>query len=422
MLREVLLVLVLVSPLAALDQGGQLSDLQAPQALAPSDKDLRSYLKDVEAKTDADCVPTILAVLKTNDPAAHTKKLELARQRKAEVLKAYEFLRAQPAPEATRPVGALGNGDAGRRDHFQQPAAAQPNPAQLQPPINERTFPAWIGPEVKDLKEVYTRWLQERNQEFHRELENPVSLERRKEIDAALAANQLKIAELGRIKDTAELSCFLGEFCGPWRELSDPVGVGGAIGGGAWTKTNYERANQDEAKRQTRTPGGKIDRGVPSLGAIATDVAENSPLGPLVNKPEGKGAGLKTAATVALATTGALLLFGGLGGKMLEEKYPDIRRDMGLAAGVSGVLAAGALSLPTLIPSLSASPQVAGGAGTIIAASKTPGGQRLLVHAEQQIPQSVAQGARLKEHLRLLEEYGEAGKRSKMVRYVTTVS
>lgn len=307
------------------------SPQQPPRQPSSNDNDLCSYLKDVQAKTDADCGQEVFAALKSRDPAAYSQKLELARKRKPDVLKVYELLKARPSP----------------------PDANKPNQSalpQLDPPINERTFPAWIGPEAKDLKDIYTRWLQAQTQELQEEKENPLSPERGKEIEAALAANQAKITALGKINDPGEFRCFLGEACGTKSELSDPSGHGVATGNGSWTKSDYERANA-EARRQNLVPGGKLSRGVPALGTIASEVAANTPLGPLTEKPaDDTHSDLRTVAAMALATTGALLLFGGLGGKALEEKFPNIRRDMGIAAGISGVIAVGAISLRTLLP------------------------------------------------------------------------
>ena len=336
---------------------------QSPQQPSSNDKDLCSYLKDVEAKSDADCGQEVLTALKSQDPAGYSQKLELARKRKPGVLKAYELLKAQPSLEAAgRKATGPGDDPAARHDQETPPGSSKPNQSvlpQLDPPINERTFPAWIGPAAKDLKEVYTRWLKVQNQELQQEKGKPVSPERRKEIDAAFAANQAKIAALGRINDPAELSCFLGEACGRRSELSDPVGPGAATGKGSWTKADYERANA-EAKGKNFVPGGKLDRGMPTIGAIASEVVGNTPLGPLNEKPaDGKQSGMRTVATVALAATGALLLFGGLGGKLLEEKLPNIRRDMGIAAGLSGVVAAGALSLSALSASFPSLPTAA---------------------------------------------------------------
>lgn len=391
MVREIFLVWALASPLAALDQGApsQPSDQQSPQAPSSNDKDLCSYLKDIEAKTDADCGRDALTALKSQDADAYSQKLELARKRKPEVLKAYEFLKAQPSPEAARRKNTEPGKDSNaRRDQETAPGIGrsdQPAATQIQPPINERTFPAWLGAEATGLKEVYSRWLEARSQELKHEKEMPVSPERRKEIGAALAANQAKITALGRITDTAQLSCFLGESCGARRELSGSAGARENTGNGAWTNADYKRANEYEAKRQTRVPGGKIDRGMPSAGNIASEAAANTPLGPLAEKPGGEQqSALKTVATVALATTGALLLFGGLGGKMLEDKFPNIRKNMGIAAVVSGVVAAGAISLSALAPAASSlssaatTPSTAGltpalaGGGTIAQTSEGP--------------------------------------------------
>jgi hypothetical protein len=150
----------------------------APDA---SGKDVCSYLKDVEDKTDADCSPENLAALKSKNP----ETVELAeKKRKADVLKAYDVLKSSPPPETA--------------------------PAPLQPPINERTFAAWL-PDAKDLKDVEARRLQVRNQALQQEKKSAVSPERQKEIDAELSANQARLAALGKISDPGRFNCYLGE-------------------------------------------------------------------------------------------------------------------------------------------------------------------------------------------------------------------
>ncbi len=314
---------------------------RSSQPASPDNVDLCSFLKDVEAKTDADCREDILAALKAQEPAAYVLKVELARKRKPKVLEAYEFLRAQPAIETA------GRKPAGSGEPRTPPGSGNPDKAalpRLDPPINERTFPAWVGPGAKDLKEIYTHWLEAQNQKLQQERENSVSPERRKEIDATIAVNQGRIAALGKIKDSGELSCFLGESCGTKSDLTDTSVRGITTGKAAWTTAEYDRANA-ETIRQTRVPGGKLDRGVPRLGIVVSEVVENTPLAPLKrNAGNDQQSPLGTAATAALAATGALLLFGGLGGKLVEEKIPNIRRNMGIAALIGGVCATGAIS------------------------------------------------------------------------------
>lgn len=322
------------------------------------DKDLCSYLKDIEAKTDADCDKDTLSALKSKDPATFSRKIELAHQRKDSVLKAYEFLNAQPPSD--------------QKTFSEAENQHQAIPTQLQPPINERTFTAWIGLEAKGLKEVYARWLQAQKQELQNETTGPISPERRKEIEATLTAYEAKISALMKIKDAGELSCFLGEICGSKPELSDPSGHAVGAGKGAWTNADYKKANT-EAGKQNLVPGGKIDRGVP-LGAIASEAAANTPLGPLNEKPAGDESVLGTVATMTLAATGALMLFGGLGGKQLEEKIPNIRRNMGIAAAVSGTAAVVAVSWPALETAIAAAPNAFSVSGPAIPQLSLAGG------------------------------------------------
>ncbi len=383
-------------------------EVSTPAEASADDRDLCSFLKDVQAKADADCSHGALTALKTQNPAAYFQQVELARRRKSEVLKAYGFLKSQPAPETTDHENTGPDGTPDSR-HYQRPPPGSSNqsqspPTQLQPPINGRTFPAWIGPAAKDLKEVYARWLQVQSQELQQEKENPVSPERKKEIDAALAANQAKIRTLGRIKDPEELSCFFGENCGTGSGATGPTDqpVLGTKRGG-WAADDYRRANEEEVGRGVRVPGGKIDRGVPSFSMVASEVVDSSPLGPLKgNAGDGQDAALGAVATMALATTGALLLFGGLGGRKLEEKFPNIRRDMGIAAAVTGTIAIGASALPsvarmvyspqTIPATIAAERALAGPAKTPVSFALTKGEARGII-SNMQLPIEQARSA-----------------------------
>lgn len=119
---------------------------------------------------------------------------------------------------------------------------------------------------------------------------------------------------------------------------------------------------------------------LPSL--VVKSVLSNLPTPPApvdtepIPKDASVGTIVKVAFTAAATATGGLLLFMGLGAGKLEEKFPNIRRNTGIAVGVSGAIAAGALSLPMLAATLSATPVVEG-TGAAIAASKTPQGQRI---------------------------------------------
>lgn len=277
-----------------------------------SDKDICSYLKDVEAKTDADCSTENLAALKSKNPETG----DLALKRKADVLKAYDVLKSSPPPEAA--------------------------PAPLQPLINDRTFAAWM-PDAKDLKDVETHRLQFRNQALQKEKKSPATPERQKEIDAELSANQARLAALDKIRDPGQFTCYLDEGCGAKPDTATPA-VPSATGRGPWTPEDYARANV-VARGQTRVPGGRLDNAVPDLGSVASDAFANTPLGPLRDKThDGSSSPFGTAALTAFGLAGGLLLFGGLAGPQLEDKFPNIRRNMGIGAFVGGVVATGALA------------------------------------------------------------------------------
>lgn len=334
---------------------------QSQQVPAEEAKDLCNYLKDVEAKTDADCVEDDWASEKVQNRAAYDQKLSASRKRKADVHRSYDFLRTR-VPAAT----------------------------ELQPPINERTFFVWIGPEAAEFKTVYTRWLESQSRWLEQERQSTENSERRKQIDTALAANQARVEGLKGLKDPSEFVCFLGEACGTRSDLDDPAGTS-VLGATrrAWTSDDYRRANEEEADRGIRVPGGKIDRGVPGLGMVASEVVDSSPLGPLKgNAGDKHGSTLGTVAAMAFATTGALLLFGGLGGKMLEEKFPNIRRNMGIAAAATGTIAIGAAIFPEVAPAVLRSPPVIEGTRRAIEGAESPRGQQFIARVSQGIQRS----------------------------------
>lgn len=258
--RSLLQILALAGFIAVLNLPPSLNakDSAKPAETSAEDKDLCSYLKDIESKTDADCLQDALSALKIKDRAAYSRKVELARKRKPMVLDAYAALKARASEDADRQ------------------AKQKPSPlAPLEPPINERTFAAWVGPETKDLKDVHTQWLKAQNQELAQEMENPVSPERRKAIDVAMAGNQAKISALGRIKDPGELRCFLGEICGQRADSSDISGGDGTTGKGSWTEDDFKRANADEKRRNTT---GKL-----STTEVPSTIAKDS------ESPSGQG-------------------------------------------------------------------------------------------------------------------------------------
>ncbi len=229
------------------------------------DNTLCSYLKDVESLSDADCKRDDFNALQSADPADYSRKLDSARRRKSEVLRAYESLKARATPGMAGRPGAGSGGDP------EVPGPGASAPLRLQPPINERTFPAWVGPEARDLKDVVTRWLQVQEQELQREAGSPVSPEHRRGIETALTANRAKITALSRITDPAELSCFFEEACGAKPPLSEASVDGAATGDGSWSRADYERANADAARHN---PAPRIGR-PPIPAPRAEDIETN---------------------------------------------------------------------------------------------------------------------------------------------------
>ncbi|PCI35750.1 MAG: hypothetical protein COB53_10700 [Elusimicrobia bacterium] len=99
--------------------------------------------------------------------------------------------------------------------------------------------------------------------------------------------------------------------------------------------------------------GQEVDTDVEPGGfAGAADAAQKSvlanmpiPISPVIaNGADGSPSTTKTALLTALTAAGSVMLFFGLGGKKLEEKFPNIKRNMGIIAGVGGLSTAVAMS------------------------------------------------------------------------------
>jgi len=152
----------------------------------------------------------------------------------------------------------------------------------------------------------------------------------------------------------------------------------------------------ERVKEPAQGNGGLGNR--PAVAARSAFANLPSPPSPVDTEPIPKDATLaaiaKVAFTAAATATGGLLLFGGLGGQALEEKFPNIRRNMGIAAGIGGAFAVAAISLPAVAPALFVVPSAVPVAGTAISASRTPQGQRLgtrFIQGLQQFGQSTPQ-------------------------------
>lgn len=194
--------------------------LLAHADLVPAElKDVCSYLKDIESKSQMDCDvlkdPAQWEKLKAEKPAL----IELTGKRKGEVQKVYE--------EFSKDSGMkkLSN-DSDRSKSSSADTILLTTP--MSEPLNERTFPSWY-PEDKDLLDVYKRWIAGVNEKLRREKENeatPVSAERRKEIDALLANNKVFIARLGSDINTSEkFRCFIGDDCLNRGDVNDQMQV-----------------------------------------------------------------------------------------------------------------------------------------------------------------------------------------------------
>lgn len=156
---------------------------------------------------------------------------------------------------------------------------------------------------------------------------------------------------------------------------------------------NDNRAAQDavEAEAATRKSHSAL---VDASHRAAANLLANLPTPPAPlhdgqAPTSSESAGL--AFTAALGAAGAMLLFGGWGGKKLEERLPGIKIQMGMAAALGGVLATAGIFLVPAAP-LASRPEVV-----------------------NEVPQLVARVIPLKDGMRLSGMIGPSGQPSTFV-------
>jgi len=228
-------------------------------ALAAEVPDACRYLKDVENKECAGLDEVALAAL---DSAAQ--------KRKADVATVYEALRIN-----SRTDGLVDDKDVRRSASAGNEIVLN----RIDPPLNERTIPAWY-PNDPQVLAVYRKWIAGVNDALRlakNDKDNPVSPERRREIDALLANNKVTLERMKGLKSADEFRCFVGDSCGS---------RGGVEGGpsGAAVFTAQSGAATDFAvgadnrpyRLPIAQPGGSLDRGTPAPDTSAATPAEGS--------------------------------------------------------------------------------------------------------------------------------------------------
>lgn len=222
-----------------------LTSLSVP-ALAAEAPDACRYLKDVENKECAGLDEAALAALD-----------EQAQKRKADVAKVYEALRQNAYLE-----GVKDDKDKSKSSI----AGTEIVLNAVEPPLNERTIPAWYPNDPKVL-DVYRRWIVGVNDALRMakdDKDNPVSAERRREIDALLANNKVTLERMKGLKSADEFRCFVGDSCG------SRGGVEGAPTGAVFTAQSAPatdfvvKADNRPYRLQSPQPGGSLDKGTPS--------------------------------------------------------------------------------------------------------------------------------------------------------------
>lgn len=228
-------------------------------ALAAEVPDACRYLKDVENK---DCAGLDEAALAALDTAAQKRKADVAAV--YEALKKNAYLEGVKDDKNTSKSSVAGT-------------LIVLNP--VEPPLNERTIPAWFPNDPKVL-DVYRRWIVGVNDALRiakGDTENPVTAERLREIDALLANNKVTLERMKGLKSADQFRCFVGDSCGS---------RGGVEGGpsGAAVFTAQSGAAKDFAvgadnrpyRLPIAQPGGSLDKGTPVPDTSAAAPGEGS--------------------------------------------------------------------------------------------------------------------------------------------------
>lgn len=228
-------------------------------AFAAEVPDACRYLKDVENK---DCAGV--------DDAARAALDAQAQKRKADVAKVYEALKQNAYLDGVQDDKSTSKSSI---------AGTEIVLNAVEPPLNERTIPAWYPNDPKVL-DVYRRWIVGVNDALRlakADKDNPVSETRRREIDALLANNKVTLERMKGLKSADEFRCFVGDSCG------SRGGVEGTPGSSAVFTAQSEAEKDFTVKSDQRPyrlaiaqPGGSLDQGTPAPVTVADTPADAS--------------------------------------------------------------------------------------------------------------------------------------------------
>lgn len=227
-------------------------------AFAAEVPDACRYLKDIENKECAGLDEAALAALDGQ-----------AQKRKADVAKVYEALKQNAYLEGVKDDKNLTKSSSAGSDILLNP---------VDPPLNERTIPAWYPNDPKVL-DVYRRWIAGVNDALRLakdDKNNPVSPERRREIDALLANNKVTLERMKGLKSADEFRCFVGDSCGSRGGADGAPGAAAVFTAQSGAATDFAvGADKRPYRLPIAVPGGSLDRGTPAPTAPEAAPASN---------------------------------------------------------------------------------------------------------------------------------------------------
>ena len=288
----------------------------------------------LEQRVQLACEKITWAVLTEREPAASSACRESVPKRRALVEKAVAILRKHAVdPKALEDTPDNPAASAANADLSRLPDAS---PSE---PLNAQSIAAWLPPEADGAKQVYALWLVVQNHRLRDEkwsqdqqLNDPVTPERRKQINETLAANKVRLKRLEKIEDPGEFKTFVeGSVMG-----QGDAGVGFDASGALGPRGPSGEATDKRPLKVQQSMGG-VDR-----NSIPPPSQPQSP--PLAPTDQGADSGLlaKAIGFGGAAGAGALLLWR----KKREERELEEARGEVAAEDHARAVAAGTIIDP----------------------------------------------------------------------------